>query len=131
MNNVEFTVAEAAKLYVFSRQKIYNSIKNGYLSKNRKGKLDLSELIRCYGEPHKSNENVNVVQLGSQKSDINLTEVNNKELESLKRQLEESKEREQFYQEQIRSLTDTVKLLEHKKSPEPERKRGLLGRLFN
>jgi hypothetical protein len=131
MNKVEFTVAEASKVYCFSRQKIYNSIKNGALSKNRKGKLDLSELIRCYGEPNENSANVNFVQMDSPKSNRNLTEIDNKELESLKRQLEESKEREQFYQEQIRSLTDTVKLLEHKKVPEPERKRGILGRLFN
>jgi predicted DNA-binding protein YlxM (UPF0122 family) len=131
MDKVEFSVAETAKLYNFSRQKIYNSIKNGDLSKNRKGKLDFSELLRCYGEPKENDKSVNFVQLKNQKLDKNLTEIDNRELESLRRQLEESKEREQFYQDQIRSLTDSVKLLEHKKAVEPERKRGLLGLLFN
>jgi septal ring factor EnvC (AmiA/AmiB activator) len=131
MDKVEFTVVEAAILYDFSRQKIYNSIKSGSLSKNRKGKLDFSELLRCYGEPKENDTPVSFVQSKNKTMDKNLTELDNRELESLRRQLEESKEREQFYQEQIRSLTDTVKLLEHKRTPESERKRGLLGRLFN
>lgn len=131
MNKVEFTVAETAKLYSFSRQKIYNSLKNGDLSKNRKGKLDFSELLRCYGEPNGNDEHVNFVQSKNQKIDKNINEIDNRELESLRRQLEEAKEREQFYQDQIRSLTDSVKLLEHKRASEPERKRGLLGLLFN
>jgi hypothetical protein len=131
MNKVEFTVIEASALYEVSRQKIYKDIKNGNLSKNRKGKLDLSELLRCYGEPKQNTENVNGVG-------IKMTSVDTSDIENVKQQLRESKEREvlyqereQFYQEQIRSLTDTVKLLEHKKSPEPERKRGILDRLFN
>jgi hypothetical protein len=131
MDKVEFTVIETSTLYEVSRQKIYKDIKNGILSKNRKGKLDLSELLRCYGEPKQNTENVNGIGM-------KVTSVDTADIENVKQQLRESKEREalyqereQFYQEQIRSLTDTVKLLEHKKAPEPERKRGLLGRLFN
>jgi hypothetical protein len=128
MDKVEFTVIEAAELYSFSRQKVYKDLKNGNLSKNRKGKLDLSELLRSYGEPRNVNDGVNTVH----------TKLTSVDIENLKQQLRESKEREalyqereQFYQDQIRSLTDSVKLLEHKKSSEPERKRGLLGLLFN
>jgi hypothetical protein len=131
MDKVEFTVAEAAVLYGFSRQKLYNSIKNGDLSKNRKSKLDLSELIRCYGEPKGGVVSKGMSKQGVQNLDNNLTPVDMRELESLRQQIRESKEREQFYQDQIRSLTDSVKLLEHKKSAEPERRRGLLGILFN
>lgn len=131
MDKVEFSVSEAAGFYGFSRQKIYNSIKSGSLSKNRKGKLDFSELLRCYGEPGSKDGSVSFVKQTVQNIDNNLTSVDMRELESLRQQLLESKEREQFYQEQIRGLTDTVKLLEHKKVPEPERRRGLLGRIFS
>lgn len=131
MDKVEFTVIEASVLYEVSRQKVYKDLKSGILSKNRKGKLDLSELLRCYGEPKQNTNNVNSVGM-------KVTSVDTVDIENVKQQLRESKEREalyqereQFYQEQIRALTDTVKLLEHKKMPEPERKRGLLGRLFN
>jgi vacuolar-type H+-ATPase subunit I/STV1 len=131
MDKVEFTVIEASSLYEVSRQKVYKDLKNGTLSKNRKGKLDLSELLRCYGEPKKNTDNVNRVG-------IRITSGDTGDIENIKQQLRESKEREavyqereQFYQEQIRSLTDSVKLLEHKKAHEPERKRGLLGLLFN
>lgn len=132
MDKVEFTVIETAELYGVSRQKIYKDLKNGNLSKNRKGKLDLSELLRGYGEPKSVNDSVNSVHTKFTTVDTSV------DIENLKQQLRESKEREalyqereQFYQDQIRSLTDSVKLLEHKKSPDPERKRGLLGLLFN
>jgi hypothetical protein len=132
MDKVEFTVIEAAELYGFSRQKIYKDLKNGNLSKNRKGKLDLSELLRSYGEPRNVNGDVNAVHTKFTAVDTSM------DIENIKQQLRESKEREalyqereQFYQDQIRSLTDSVKLLEHKKAVEPERKRGLLGLLFN
>jgi predicted DNA-binding protein YlxM (UPF0122 family) len=132
MNKVEFTVIEAADLYGISRQKIYKDLKNGNLSKNRKAKLDLAELLRSYGEPKNVNDTVNVVHTKLTSVDMSI------DIENLKQQLRDSKEREalyqereQFYQDQIRSLTDSVKLLEHKKTSEPERRRGLLGRIFN
>jgi prefoldin subunit 5 len=42
-------------------------------------------------------------------------------IEVLKQQLDEAREREQFYQQQIRELTSTMKLLEHRPQPQTRR----------
>ena len=52
---MQFTITEAAKLYRKQRKTIYRHIEAGRLSVGVRGDgkrvLDLSELIRCYGEP--------------------------------------------------------------------------------
>lgn len=45
----EFTLTEAAKLYGKSRNTLTAHIRNGGLSKNQSGKIELSELLRAYG----------------------------------------------------------------------------------
>lgn len=52
---MQFTITEAAKLYRKQRKTIYRHIEAGRLSVGVRGDghrvIDLSELIRCYGEP--------------------------------------------------------------------------------
>lgn len=54
---MEFTISEAAKLYGKQRKQLYRHMESGKLSCRFRGDgkrvLDLSELIRCYGEPPK------------------------------------------------------------------------------
>jgi hypothetical protein len=54
---MEFTISEAAKLYGKQRKQLYRHIESGKLSCRFRGDckrvLDLSELIRCYGESSK------------------------------------------------------------------------------
>lgn len=55
---MEFTISEAAKLYGKQRKQLYRHMESGKLSSRFRGDgkriLDLSELIRCYGEPPRS-----------------------------------------------------------------------------
>jgi hypothetical protein len=44
------TISAAAKLYGKSRATLYKAIDSGVLSQNNDGKVNLSELIRVYGE---------------------------------------------------------------------------------
>jgi hypothetical protein len=44
------TISAAAKLYGKSRATLYKAIDSGTLSQNNDGKVNLSELIRVYGE---------------------------------------------------------------------------------
>ncbi len=52
---MDFTITEAAKLYGKQRKTLYRHIDSGRLSAGVRGDgkrvIDLSELIRCYGEP--------------------------------------------------------------------------------
>lgn len=52
---MNFTITEAAKLYGKQRKTLYRHIDSGRLSAGVRGDgkrvIDLSELIRCYGEP--------------------------------------------------------------------------------
>lgn len=53
--HMQFTITEAAKLYGKQRKTLYRHIGSGRISASMRGDgkrvLDLSELIRCYGEP--------------------------------------------------------------------------------
>lgn len=96
------TVLELSKLYGINRQTIYNHVKKGILSRNSDNKIDLSEAIRVFGEPSKKQDVKEPVKVDSPNS----TEVLllRQQLDILKNQLEDAKERESFYQSQIETM---------------------------
>ena len=93
------TVLELSKLYNINRQTIYNNIKKGILSKNSDNKIDLAEALRVFGEPVKKQDVKDFVKVDSPSS----TEVVllRQQIDMLKNQVSDAKEREMFYQEQI------------------------------
>ena len=118
------SVVELSKLYSINRQTIYNHINKGILSKNSDNKIDLSEAIRVFGEPSKKQSVKESVKVDSQNSTENL--LLRQQIDMLKNQLEDAKERESFYQNQIETMQ---RLLEAPKTnmttftdqkPEPE-----------
>lgn len=93
------TVLELSKLYGINRQTIYNHVNKGILSKNSDNKIDLAEAIRVFGEPKKKQDVKKSVKIDSQESaDFLLLR---QQVDILKNQLADAKERESFYQEQI------------------------------
>ena len=106
------TVLELSKLYNINRQTIYNNIKKGILSKNSDNKIDLAEAIRVFGEPSKKQDVKESVKIDSPI----LTEVLllRQQINMLQNQLDDAKERESFYQNQIETMQ---RLLE---APKPE-----------
>ncbi|MPM06800.1 hypothetical protein SDC9_53103 [bioreactor metagenome] len=135
------TVLELSKLYNINRQTIYNNIKKGILSKNSDNKIDLAEAIRVFGEPVKKQDVKEPVKVDSPNSAEVL--LLRQQIDMLKNQLDDAKERESFYQNQIETMQ---RLLEAPKPPkvedptpvatpqeavEPEpKKRGFLSRFF-
>jgi predicted DNA-binding protein YlxM (UPF0122 family) len=105
------SVVELSKLYGINRQTIYNHINKGILSKNSDNKIDLSEAIRVFGEPSKRQSVKEPVKIDSQNSTENL--LLRQQIDMLKNQLEDAKEREAFYQNQIETMQ---RLLEAPKS---------------
>lgn len=96
------TVLELSKLYKINRQTIYNNIKKGILSKNSENKIDLAEAIRVFGEPVKRQDVKESVKLDNQISAEVL--LLRQQIDILKNQLDDAKEREAFYQNQIEAM---------------------------
>src|SRR5690606_15624265 len=96
------TVLELSKLYNINRQTIYNNIKKGILSKNSDNKIDLAEAIRVFGEPSKKLDVKEYVKIDSPNSAEVL--LLRQQIDMLKNQLDDAKERESFYQNQIETM---------------------------
>lgn len=109
------TVLELSKLYNVNRQTIYNHIKKGILSKNSENKIDLAEAIRVFGEPIKKQDVKESVKVDSPNSAEVL--LLRQQIDMLKNQLDDAKDRESFYQNQIETMQ---RLLEAPKTPKVE-----------
>ena len=109
------TVLELSKLYNINRQTIYNNIKKGILSKNSENKIDLAEAIRVFGEPIKKQDIKESVKIDSPNSAEVL--LLRQQIDMLKNQLDDAKDRESFYQNQIETMQ---RLLEAPKAPKME-----------
>lgn len=96
------SVLELSKLYNINRQTIYNHINKGILSKNSDNKIDFSEAIRVFGEPTKKQDVKESVKIDSPNSAEVL--LLRQQVDMLKNQLSDAKEREFFYQNQIETM---------------------------
>lgn len=125
-----FSVIELAKLYGMNRQSVYKRIAKGDLSKNRDGKIDLSEAIRVFGEPsQRSNANVTTVQSPAVQKSAEV-DILKQQVDMLKKQLELAQEREVFQREQLQAKDEQIYSLqlllgapkqpEHVTEPTPE-----------
>ena len=113
-------ISQAAALYQKSRNTLYQAIQKGILSKDQDGLLDLSELIRVYGEPKTSPKSVKPVDVPPERAEpqdtttAQLLAVLKRENELLRQQLDEAKERELFQRELIQSMNQKlIPLIEH------------------
>ena len=96
------SVLELSKLYSINRQTIYNQINKGILSKNSDNKIDLAEAIRVFGEPVRKQDVKEPVKIDSPNSAEVL--LLRQQIDILKNQLDDAKDRESFYQNQIETM---------------------------
>ena len=96
------SVLELSKLYNINRQTIYNHINKGILSKNSDNKIDLAEAIRVFGEPIRKQDVKESVKVDSPNSAEVL--LLRQQIDILKNQLDDAKDRESFYQNQIETM---------------------------
>jgi predicted DNA-binding protein YlxM (UPF0122 family) len=96
------SVLELSKLYNINRQTIYNNINKGILSKNSDNKIDLAEAIRVFGEPIRKQDVKESVKVDSPNSAEVL--LLRQQIDILKNQLDDAKDRESFYQNQIETM---------------------------
>ena len=96
------SVLELSKLYSINRQTIYNQINKGILSKNSDNKIDLAEAIRVFGEHIRKQDVKEPVKVDSPNSAEVL--LLRQQIDILKNQLDDAKDRESFYQNQIETM---------------------------
>ena len=96
------SVLELSKLYSINRQTIYNQINKVILSKNSDNKIDLAEAIRVFGEPIRKQDVKEPVKVDSPNSAEVL--LLRQQIDILKNQLDDAKDRESFYQNQIETM---------------------------
>ena len=124
------TIQEIQKQWGVSRATVYKHIKAGKLSRLANGLVDLSEVLRVYGEPSK-NTGRDKQAIGGDNSDTHENRMLLEKIASLELQLVKAEEREEWLRGQVETAQETIQLLEHKKAATPQQtKKGLFGRLI-
>lgn len=103
-----FTIGRAAKLYGLHRSTLYEAVDKGRVSAGIDGKghrtIDLSEMIRVYGEPPSAARQNPTLEAGSQPSDpTRPTDAYSELLEELR-----------LLRGEVRELRESLLRLEHK-----------------
>jgi len=124
------TIQEIQKQWGISRATVYKHIKAGKLSRLENGLVDLSEVLRVYGEPSK-NTGRDKQAIGGDNSDTHENRMLLEKIASLELQLVKAEEREEWLRRQVETAQETIQLLEHKKAASTQpTKKGLFGRLI-
>jgi DNA-binding XRE family transcriptional regulator len=134
---MELSIKAAAQLVNVSRTTIYKKIESGELSRSDNGTVDTVDVLRVFNgtspvhrvqHKKKQNEHVKAVQeeQAAPKSDtFQLEQLYKAQIRLLEDSLRKSEAREEWLQNQVSTLTDTMKLLE---APKVEPTKGLFGR---
>ena len=105
------SVLELAALYGMNRQSIYKRINKGDLSKNRDGKIDLSEAIRVFGEPEQKKQDVATLQSTALQKETEV-DILKQQVDFLKKQLNLAYEREVFQRQQLEAKDHQIESMQ-------------------
>lgn len=123
---MQITIKEIQNQWGIARATIYKHIKNGKLSRLDNGLVDVSEVIRVYGEPSKNTQvDIKETRIDDQEKNILLQKI-----AFLETQLSQAEKREEWLKGQVEKAQETIKLLEHKEQKTVTNK-GLISRLIN
>lgn len=118
---MQITVKEIQNQWGIARATIYKHIKNGKISRLENGLVDVSEVIRVYGEPSKNTQvDIKETRIDDQEKSLLLDKV-----AFLEAQLSQAETREEWLKSQVEKAQETIKLLEYKEAP-TKSKQGLL-----
>ena len=90
----KLSLSEVSKRFNVSRSTIYRAIKEGRISRSADGLFDISEVIRCFGEPVSKSQEIQPKEI---KDDADLRQL----VDFMKREIESYKDRELRYLDQI------------------------------
>lgn len=123
---MQITIKEIQNQWGIARATIYKHIKSGKLSRLDNGLVDVSEVIRVYGEPSKNTQvDIKETRIDDQEKSILLQKI-----AFLETQLNQAEKREEWLKGQVEKAQETIKLLEHKEQKTVTNK-GLISRLIN
>lgn len=105
----KLSLSEVSNRFNVSRSTLYRAIKEGRISRSADGLFDIAEVIRCFGEPIKKNEQKQGVD--QPKDDADLRQL----VDFMRKEIESYKDREKRYLDQIDRFQ---LLLGHKESEE-------------
>uniref|UniRef100_UPI001C5545D8 plasmid replication DNA-binding protein n=1 Tax=Acinetobacter sp. YH16031 TaxID=2601180 RepID=UPI001C5545D8 len=99
----KLSLSEVSKKFHIDRSTIYRAVRNGRLSRSSDGQFDLSEVIRCFGEPEQTSQ-----QIESSKSDSD--ESTKKLIIHLENEVKKYQEREERLMQQIDRMQTLIEL---------------------
>ena len=99
----KLSLSEVSKKFHIDRSTIYRAVRNGRLSRSSDGKFDLSEVIRCIGEPEQTSQ-----QIESSTSDSD--ESTKKLIIHLENEVKKYQEREERLMQQIDRMQTLIEL---------------------
>ncbi|WP_257224733.1 plasmid replication DNA-binding protein [Acinetobacter sp. YH16055] len=123
MNKTKFSIMDASKAFKKSRTTIYESIKSGELSRDHDGLIDLSELIRVYGNPVGVQSSARTEQVQKDVQVHVQSEVENvlkDQISLLKNQLDLANQREKSLMQHIEDLTHRIEFKGTLEQPKQE-----------
>lgn len=96
-------LSEVSKKFGVDRSTIYRAVRNGRLSRSSDGQFDLSEVIRCFGEPKQASQKT---ELPKQEND----ESTKKLISHLESEVKKYQEREERLMQQIDRMQTLIEL---------------------
>ena len=121
---MEVSIQDIQKQWKISRPTVYKHIRQGKLSRLANGKVDVSEVVRVYGEPKETQTRQEIDTVDSQEKALLLEKIR-----LLQRQLDDARERESWLKSQVETAQATIKLLEYRQPNQPAKRQGLLARV--
>lgn len=125
LNTTKFSVMDASKAFKKSRTTIYEALKNGELSRDHDGLIDLSELIRVYGNPIGVQSSTRTEQVQKDVQVHVQSEVESvlkDQISLLKNQLDLANQREKALMQHIDDLTHRIEFKGQLEEPATELK---------
>lgn len=124
---MEVTIRDIQQRWNISRPTIYKHIRQGKLSRLENGKVEISEVLRVYGEPKETASRQEIDTGNSQEKALLLEKIR-----FLESQLDDAKQRESWLKSQVETAQATIKLLEYRQPAKPakqEKRQGLFARV--
>ena len=99
----KLSLSDVSKQFNIDRSTIYRAVRNGRLSRSSDGKFDISEVVRCFGEPEQKSQQI---EPQKQSSDA----ATQKLITHLESEVKKYQEREERLMQQIDRMQTLIEL---------------------
>jgi len=99
----KLSLSEVSKQFHIDRSTVYRAIRNGRLSRSSDGQFDLTEVIRCFGEPNSASQPSEFIEQ-------NTDQATQKLITHLENEVKKYQEREERLMQQIDRMQTLIEL---------------------